>query len=106
VSAQSPLQSEASSPEQSQRDEHPVGVARDLRGLLIGDIELRERIGISVSCFYAFKRQGRYDFLMVTPQPTNVTSYSGTLVQKWLDGQGAGGPRRVSRPVKRVTSAR
>jgi hypothetical protein len=95
------LESPTAPAEQPQTDAHPVAVARDLRGLFIGDRELRARLGISRSSFYQFKGEGRYDFLLASPQPTNVSTYCGTLVQKWLDGAGEPGRPRLVNGARR-----
>ena len=93
------LQAPEPMPEPPQADVYRVDVQRDLCGLLIGDKALMARIGISKSAFYRFKRQGRYEFLLVHPQPTDVSTYCGTLVQSWLDG--AAGERRT-KPMART----
>jgi predicted DNA-binding transcriptional regulator AlpA len=62
--------------------------ARDLTGRLLNDDELMAVLGIKKTSFYQKKKEHLFEFLETRPQLTGYTQYSGTLVQRWLDGAG------------------
>jgi hypothetical protein len=84
--------------------------ARNLTGRLLNDDELMAVLGIKKTSFYQKKKEHLFEFLETRPQLTGYTQYSGTLVQRWLDGAGrihkASGPQIGARDLRAVQGGR
>lgn len=56
---------------------------------LMSDADLMAVVGLKVSRFQQLKKAGRFDAFKVRDGILNTTRYSGALVRRWLDGNGA-----------------
>jgi hypothetical protein len=84
--------------QQPDRDTDSSPQPRNLAGLILYDRDLMQLLGLKKSAFYRRKHEGVYDFLLLRPQLRGHAQYSGTLIQKWIDGAGTSqglGLRRV-----------
>lgn len=86
MSGERAFESHATVAEQPDRAAHVAGQARQIPAV-VRDGLLIDLLGISPDTYCRRKKAGRYAFLLLRPQASGPTEYSGALVARWLNGE-------------------